>query len=247
MVSVVIALEIFWYAGQFGADFSALFSQRDAGLKFLFLVIGSMVVHEWIFLGCKEICRKIDIASAEKKLFAVVILAGIIIPFALMYGMGSLFIFVFGRNGQEFIFSISLMTVFLIMANINMIYLCFYLVWSKKYIKSLQVYYGNQRVDLGVKDIAYLFYYRGDYFVTSHKGICYETSLKESLVEFMELLDPISFFMINEQMIISRKSCTAFSEDENGRITVSLVPKPILPKPLQEENDHGLFDHLNFN
>lgn len=83
--------------------------------------------------------------------------------------------------------------------------------------------------------------------MTSHKGIGYETSLEENLYEFMALLDPVSFFKIDEQMIISRKSCADFSEDENSRITVTLLPKPILPKPLQGKNEQGLFDHLNFN
>lgn len=246
-VSVLIAFETFWYAGRFGADFSALFSQRDAVLKCLFLVIGSIAIHEWIFYACKLICQKIDIASYEKELIAAEVFVGIIIPFASMYGMGSLFVFLFGKQMAEFVSSISLMSIFLIMANINMVYLCFYFFWSKKYLKSLEVYYGNQRVDLDIKDIAYLFYHRGDYFVTSHNGVNYETSLEENLEEFMALLDPNSFFKINEQMIISRKACTSFSEDEHGRITVGLVLKPILPKPLQGKNDHGLFDHLNFN
>lgn len=44
-----------------------------------------------------------------------------------------------------------------------MVYVGFHLFLSKKYLKSLEVYYGNQRVELHVKDIAYLFYHRGSY------------------------------------------------------------------------------------
>lgn len=111
-VSVLIAFETFWYEGRFGADFSALFFQSDALLKFLFLVIGSVMMHEWIFRACKLICKKNDISSAEKKLIAAVVFWGILIPFVLMYGLGELFVFVVGQKMQGFVSSISLMSVF---------------------------------------------------------------------------------------------------------------------------------------
>ncbi len=203
LVSVLIAFDIFWYSGRYGADFSALFSQTDVVLKFLFLVIGSVLVHEWIFQACKLICEKIDTTYGDKKMFAALVVAGLIIPFVLMYGLGSLFVFVFGNKMAAFVTSISLMAIFLVMVNINMIYVIFYMFWTKRYIRSVEVYYGNQLVDLDVEEIAYLFYHRGNYFVTSHKGISYETSLEENLDEFMGLLDPTSFCKINEQMIVS--------------------------------------------
>lgn len=247
VLSLLIALETFWYAGGFGSDFVSLFSQSYGLYKFLLLVAGSVAVHEWLFYACRMICGKFDIASIDKKLIAAVVIAGIILPFFFLFGLGALFVFAFGTGVAGFVSSVSLMSCFLIMANITMVYLCFYLFWSSKYLQSLDVVYGNQVVKLKVEDIAYLFYQKGTYFVTSHKGIVYETSLEENLEEFMALLDPVCFFRINEQMIISRKSCTAFSEDENGVINVSLVPKPILPKAMLGESDHGLFDHLNFN
>jgi hypothetical protein len=247
VLSFLIAVETFWYAGSFGADFNALFTQNDALAKFGLLISGSAVVHEWIFRSCNFISLRYDVAIHQKQFISAVACMGIIVPFIFMYGLGNLFVLMLGTAAAGFVASVSLMSSFLIMANLNMVYLCFYLFWSSKYLKTLEVYYGNQLVKLKVEDIAYLFYQKGTYFVTSHKGISYETSLEYNLEEFMALLDPVSFFMINEQMVISRKSCTAFSEDEMGMITVSLVPKPIIPQAMKGENDHGLFDHLNFN
>ncbi len=96
--------------------------------------------------------------------------------------------------------------------------------------------------------MAYVFYKDGVYYITSHAGVCYETSLKEDFEEFYELLDPDRFFMINEFAIVSRKACKDFIENEDGTIKVNLVPKPILPKAFRgEDGEPGLYDFLNWN
>jgi LytTr DNA-binding domain len=90
-------------------------------------------------------------------------------------------------------------------------------------IKILVAVSGNKNVPIPVETIAY-FYKDGNY--TTLKTFQAETYLlNHSLDELMKLLEESVFFRANRQFVISLKSCRYFTNEENGKLEVHLIPE----------------------
>jgi hypothetical protein len=89
-------------------------------------------------------------------------------------------------------------------------------------IKILVAVSGNKNIPIPVETIAY-FYKDGNY--TTLKTFQAETYLlNHSLDELMKLLEETTFFRANRQFIINLKACHYFTNEENGKLAVHLVP-----------------------
>lgn len=89
-------------------------------------------------------------------------------------------------------------------------------------IKILVAVSGNKNIPIPVETIAY-FYKDGNY--TTLKTFQSETYLlNHSLDELMKLLEETLFFRANRQFIINLKACHYFTNEENGKLEVHLVP-----------------------
>ncbi len=89
-------------------------------------------------------------------------------------------------------------------------------------IKILIAVSGNKNIPIPVETIAY-FYKDGNY--TTLKTFQSETYLlNHSLDELMKLLDEALFFRANRQFIINLRACHFFTNEENGKLGVHLVP-----------------------
>ncbi len=89
-------------------------------------------------------------------------------------------------------------------------------------IKILVAVSGNKNIPIPVEAIAY-FYKDGNY--TTLKTFHSETYLlNHSLDELIKLLEETLFFRANRQFIINLKACHYFTNEENGKLAVHLVP-----------------------
>ncbi|NOT90149.1 LytR/AlgR family response regulator transcription factor [Ferruginibacter sp.] len=89
-------------------------------------------------------------------------------------------------------------------------------------IKILVAVSGSKNIPIPVETIAY-FYKDGNY--TSLKTFQSETYLlNHSLDELMKLLEETLFFRANRQFIINLKACHYFTNEENGKLEVHLMP-----------------------
>ncbi|MBC7872699.1 MAG: LytTR family transcriptional regulator [Ferruginibacter sp.] len=89
-------------------------------------------------------------------------------------------------------------------------------------IKILVAVSGNKNIPIPVETIAY-FYKDGNY--TTLKTFQAETwLLNHSLDELMKLLEESQFFRVNRQFIINLKACHYFTNEENGKLEVHLLP-----------------------
>lgn len=89
-------------------------------------------------------------------------------------------------------------------------------------IKILVAVSGNKNIPIPVETIAY-FYKDGNY--TSLKTFQSETYLlNHSLDELMKLLEETLFFRANRQFIINLKACHYFTNEDNGKLEVHLIP-----------------------
>lgn len=89
-------------------------------------------------------------------------------------------------------------------------------------IKILVAVSGNKNIPIPVETIAY-FYKDGNY--TRLKTFQSETYLlNHSLDELIKLLEEQLFFRANRQFIINLKACHYFTNEENGKLEVHLVP-----------------------
>lgn len=89
-------------------------------------------------------------------------------------------------------------------------------------IKILVAVSGSKNIPIPVETIAY-FYKDGNY--TSLKTFQSETYLlNHSLDELMKLLEETLFFRANRQFIINLKACHYFTNEENGKLEVYLIP-----------------------
>lgn len=89
-------------------------------------------------------------------------------------------------------------------------------------IKILVAVSGNKNIPIPVETISY-FYKDGNY--TTLKTFQSETYLlNHSLDELMKLLEETLFFRANRQFIINLKACHYFTNEENGKLAVHLVP-----------------------
>lgn len=89
-------------------------------------------------------------------------------------------------------------------------------------IKILVAVSGNKNIPIPVESIAY-FYKDGNY--TTLKTFQSETYLlNHSLDELVKLLEETLFFRVNRQFIINLKACHYFTNEENGKLAVHLLP-----------------------
>jgi hypothetical protein len=89
-------------------------------------------------------------------------------------------------------------------------------------IKILVAVSGNKNIPIPVEALAY-FYKDGNY--TTLKTFQSETYLlNHSLDELMKLLDETLFFRANRQFIINLKACHYFTNEENGKLEIHLIP-----------------------
>ncbi len=89
-------------------------------------------------------------------------------------------------------------------------------------IKILVAVSGNKNIPIPVETIAY-FFKNGNY--TTLKTFQAETYLlNHSLDELMKLLEDILFFRANRQFIINLKACHYFTNEDNGRLAIHLLP-----------------------
>lgn len=94
---------------------------------------------------------------------------------------------------------------------------------SSPKIKILVAVSGNKNIPITVETIAY-FYKDGNY--TTLKTFQSETYLlNHSLDELMKLLEETLFFRANRQFIINLKACHYFTNEENGKLEVQLIPE----------------------
>ena len=89
-------------------------------------------------------------------------------------------------------------------------------------IKILVAVSGNKNIPIPVETIAY-FYKEGNY--TTLKTFQGETwLLNHSLDELMKLLEEALFFRVNRQFIINVRACHYFTNEENGKLEIHLIP-----------------------
>lgn len=89
-------------------------------------------------------------------------------------------------------------------------------------IKILVAVSGNKNIPIPVETIAY-FYKDGNY--TTLKTFQSETYLlNHSLDELTKLLEESLFFRANRQFILNLKACHYFTNEENGKLEVHLIP-----------------------
>jgi hypothetical protein len=89
-------------------------------------------------------------------------------------------------------------------------------------IKILVAVSGNKNIPIPVEAIAY-FYKDGNY--TTLKTFQSETYLlNHSLDELMKVLEETLFFRVNRQFIINLKACHYFTNEDNGKLKVQLIP-----------------------
>lgn len=251
IVAILIAFELFWFGGGFGADMVALFSQPLGGVKLLFLVLGSIGIGHVVFFACMYIVGKYGVDFKNRKFIWSIVIGGFVGPFILLFVHAGLFRLSLGDQVAGFLSSISLIQIFLFLVCYHGIYL---LLFSQQavdqqasFVAFVEVFYGGQKVNLSVSEMAYVLEKGGVFYVTSHAGVNYETSFAESLEEFYGMLDPDDFFMINDFTVVSRKACKDIAENADGTLSVTLVPKPILPKAFRDSEEPGLYDFLNYN
>lgn len=91
--------------------------------------------------------------------------------------------------------------------------------WSTK-VKILVAVSGNKNIPIPVDNIA-CFYKTGNY--TTLKTFHSDTYLlNHTLDELAKLLDETLFFRANRQFIINLKACHFFTNEENGKLAISL-------------------------
>jgi hypothetical protein len=110
-------------------------------------------------------------------------------------------------------------------------------------IKILVAVSGNKNIPIPVEQIAY-FYKDGNY--SSLKTFQSETYLlNHSLDELMKLLDDGLFFRANRQFIINLKACHFFTNEENGKLAIHLVPEHDDEVIISQKRAPGFKEWLN--
>jgi DNA-binding LytR/AlgR family response regulator len=82
---------------------------------------------------------------------------------------------------------------------------------------------AKKNLPIPTSNIAYIFKDEAFTFLQTFDGQQY--MMNYTLEELMLLLDDADFFRANRQIIISLKSCASFTNEENGKISLELLPK----------------------
>ncbi len=87
---------------------------------------------------------------------------------------------------------------------------------------AIEVTKAGKNILLPQTEIAYVFLEGSYTFMKTFKEESFVTTY--TLDELTKMFDTISFFRVNRQIIISRMSCKAYQNIENGKISVDLLP-----------------------
>ncbi len=90
------------------------------------------------------------------------------------------------------------------------------------YRELLIVNYGSSSVPVNTNDVAFIFKANEISFIKTFDGKEYTSS--SSLETFETLLDPLSFFRLNRQLIGQRKAIKQFKSDSSGKLLLELQP-----------------------
>lgn len=82
---------------------------------------------------------------------------------------------------------------------------------------------GNKNIPIPVENIAY-FYKDGNY-ITLNTFQSETYLLNHTLDELMKFLEASMFFRANRQFIINLKACHYFTNEENGKLQLHLLPE----------------------
>ncbi len=93
---------------------------------------------------------------------------------------------------------------------------------SDSKIKILVAVSGNKNIPIPVESIAYFF--KAGSFTTLKTFQSDTYLLNHSLDELVRLLDEFIFFRANRQFIINNKACHYFTNEENGKLALQLIP-----------------------
>ena len=91
----------------------------------------------------------------------------------------------------------------------------------------LQVTKGEKNFLLVHDEIAYVFLDGGYTYIKTRSGDSFVSTY--TLDELSRLFDPLGFFRVNRQIIISRHSCKSYQSIENGKIQVELLQETRFP------------------
>lgn len=94
---------------------------------------------------------------------------------------------------------------------------------SSTKIKILIAVSGNKNIPIPVENIAY-FYKDGNY-ITLNTFQSETYLLNHTLDELMKFLEASMFFRANRQFIINLKACHYFTNEENGKLQLHLLPE----------------------
>ena len=234
---VVLSLSFlaFWYAGFFGLDFKSLFNQELAMQKFLFFLLGGLMIEEWSFDIVNFVVRKYPAEIYQKKGLLALGFLSILLPCLFIYMLPTLFYSIY-KVPMYFEFPSSVfLQQFLMVIIISAIH---FLVNLAQMMGSRPIAMidqnGNETI-LDQSEIAYIFYVDGSYFITMHNETHFDCGIDLPLATFFSYLDPQTFFMVNDHVVVSRKACKEVSENDDGTLKITLEPRPVLPRALSDK------------
>lgn len=150
----------------------------------------------------------------------------IILGFALVMSLGTVF-----NGALYFEHGVSVVLVLVMMVIImSFVYRGFTLYHDVKYPLEIFVEDPQEGQVLEVRNIAHILCYEDNFLFTYHSGASYDLELDENLKEVYAMLHPRMFFMVNDNLVVSRRACREVWEDEDGRIRIVLEPRAKLPE-----------------
>lgn len=216
----------------------------------------SLILWEMIRRVVKRLDKKFDWFEQPVQRITLQLILGIIVPAFLSFVFTAVFmqlaykqdIFETDWLNTEFY------TVIIIIVFINLIYFTWWLYNRSQAVQSLPVpdkiseagelsniekeinpeqvttipvTKAGKNLLLPQTDIAYIFIDGSYTFIKTRAEESFVTTY--TLDELAKKLTPVSFFRANRQVIISRQSCAAYENIENGKIQVSLFPENKFP------------------
>lgn len=114
---------------------------------------------------------------------------------------------------------------------------------SEQKLKMLVAVSGNKNIPIPVEHIAY-FFKSGNYLtLKTFQRDSY--LLNHSLDELARLLDETIFFRANRQVIINKKACHFFTNEENGKLSLQLNPPHEEEVIISQKRAAGFKEWLN--
>ncbi len=216
------------------------------GSKYFYIDIAggfviALILWEFVRFSTRYLDKRLNWSEQPVKRLLMQIVLGVILP--------SLFSFLFtwiwmGVAYDQDIFKTSWLnnefyTVILIILLINLIYFTWwlYLNWKQQSAlalqdgpapepesihKTIEVSKAGKTVLLPHTDIAYCYLSNGYCYIKPFEGDVFVTGY--TLDEVSRMLGEFLFFRVNRQILVSRKSCSAYKSIENGKIELDLVP-----------------------